>query len=182
MSYINHISSIYQIGKIIYGILSNSRISGSNSISVPISISIPYSNSFDSVKNDTSEIKDLDFFQMDKLLTWMKFFFEDTSYIKDKNFSDINESKTNESDIKESNDTIKAYKKELYNIYVGIRSDYVQYKNWKKYNNSLWVMSYYRSKNTKDLSKKIISDIQLFNEGIKMFSIIFKDKDKNKNE
>jgi hypothetical protein len=165
MSY-SHISSIYQIGKIIYGILSNSNISGSNSISVPISISIPYSNSFGSVKNDSGEIKDLDFFQMDKLLTWMKFFFEN---------SDV-------SDVSDDKDTVKAYKKELYNIYVGIRSDYIQYKNWKKYNNSLWVLSYYRSKNTKDLSKKIISDIQLFNDGLKMFSIIFKDKDKNKNE
>ena len=68
--------------------------------------------------------------------------------------------------------TIKAYKKELYNIYVGIKSDYIQYQHWKKYNNSLWLFSSYRSKNTKDLSKKIISDIQLFNDGLKMFSMI----------
>ena len=155
MSFINNMSSVYQIASLVYGIVSSSAIS---TITLPrISISIPYMSSS---KNEESEMKDLDFFQMDKLLTWMKFFFDeetkDDNYDKDKEY------------------TIKEYKKELYNIYVGIKSDYSQYKNWKKYNNSLWILSSYRCKNSKDLSKKIVSDIQLFNEGLKMFSIITK--------
>lgn len=154
MSYFTNISTMYQIASLIYGIVSSSTITPR--ISVPVSISIPYMSS--SSKTDDNELKDLDFFQMEKLLTWMKFFFdEETKEDKEDNIN-----------------TIKAYKKELYNIYVGIKSDYIQYQGWKKYNNSLWVLSSYRSKNTKDLSKKIISDIQLFNEGLKMFSMISK--------
>lgn len=153
MSYFNSISTIYQIFNMICGILANSTITPR--ISVPVSISIPYMNQ--GSKKEESDVKDLDFFQMEKLLTWMKLFFED------------NEDKEDQKDIQKN-----AYKRELYNIYVGIRSDYKQYQNWKKYNNSLWLLSSYRSKNTKDLSKKIISDIQLFNEGLKMFSMLHK--------
>lgn len=160
MSYFNSISAMYQIANLIYGIVSSSTITPR--ISVPVSISIPYMSS--SSKPEDSELKDLDFFQMEKLLTWMKFFFEEEK----KRDSERNYDKD------ENENTIKAYKKELYNIYVGIKSDYIQYQGWKKYNNSLWVLSSYRSKNTKDLSKKIISDIQLFNEGLKMFSMISK--------
>lgn len=156
MAYFNTISTTYQIFNLIYGILSKSSVNPR--FSVPVSISIPYISQ--SSKKEDSENKDLDFFQMEKLLTWMKLFFDD------------GDNKNNEKDENESQKD--AYKRELYNIYVGIRSDYKQYQNWKKYNNSIWILSSYRSKNTKDLSKKIISDIQLFNEGLKMFSILHK--------
>jgi len=176
MSYFNQISTMYQIFNLMYGILSSSSISSSRNsfgISIPVSISVPYMSVSPS-KND-NELKDLDFFQMEKLLTWMKFFFEEDIEIKEENKNDKKEyieitKEYNKETNKET--TIKAYKKELYNIYVGIRSDYKQYQNWSKYNNTLWVLSSYRSKNTKDLSKKIISDIQLFNEGLKMFEMI----------
>lgn len=153
MSYFSNISTAYQIFNLIYGILSNSTITPR--FSVPVSISIPYINQ--NSKKDDYEVKDLDFFQMEKLLTWMKLFFEEDH--KEDNLEDSQKN---------------AYKRELYNIYVGIRSDYKQYQNWKKYNNSIWILSSYRSKNTKDLSKKIVSDIQLFNEGLKMFSMLHK--------
>jgi hypothetical protein len=180
MSYFSQISSMYQIFNLMYGILSSSSISSSSSrnsfgISIPVSISVPYM-SVNQSKND-NELKDLDFFQMEKLLTWMKFFFEEEIEIKEENKDDNKEViEITKDDYKESTKetTIKAYKKELYNIYVGIRSDYKQYQHWSKYNNSLWLLSSYRSKNTKDLSKKIISDIQLFNEGLKMFEMINK--------
>jgi len=148
---------MYQIASMIYTIVSSSSITPR--ISFPVSISIPYMNS--SLQREDYEIKDLDFFQMEKLLTWMKFLFEE-------------ENKDEDKENKEHKEQHKAYKRELYNIYVGIKSDYIQYQRWKKYNNSLWAFSSYRSKNTKDLSKKIVSDIQLFNEGLKMFSIITK--------
>lgn len=162
MSYFNNVNTMYQICTIIYGLISSSTITPR--ISVPVSISIPYMSS--SSKRDDNELKDLDFFQMEKLLTWMKFFFDGDSPMaveeQDKRDNDNNK------------EQYRAYKRELYNIYVGIKSDYIQYQHWKKYNNSIWLFSSYRSKNTKDLSKKIISDIQLFNEGLKMFSIITK--------
>ncbi len=160
MSYFSNVNTMYQICSIIYGLISSSTITPR--ISVPVSISIPYMSS--SSKRDDNELKDLDFFQMEKLLTWMKFFFDgDTVEEEDKSDKDEN-----------NKEQYRAYKRELYNIYVGIKSDYIQYQHWKKYNNSIWLFSSYRSKNTKDLSKKIVSDIQLFNEGLKMFSIITK--------
>lgn len=158
MSYFNSISTTYQIFNLICGILANSTITPR--ISVPVSISIPYMNQ--GSKKEDSDVKDLDFFQMEKLLTWMKLFF-------DEDIKDIKDDKNDKEETQKN-----AYKRELYNIYVGIRSDYKQYQNWKKYNNSLWLLSSYRSKNTKDLSKKIVSDIQLFNEGLKMFSMLHK--------
>jgi hypothetical protein len=161
---INNISAIYQIFNLIYGIVSPSLSSRNDfsRLSFPVSISIPYGGS--SSKKEEYEIKDLDFFQMEKLLTWMKLFFEEDDEKKDENICEN----------KDGNITKKAYKKELYNIYVGIKSDYKQYQGWKKYNNGLWILSSYRSKNSKDLGKKIVSDIQLFNEGLKMFSLINK--------
>jgi hypothetical protein len=68
----------------------------------------------------------------------------------------------------------KGYKKELYSIYMSIRSDYAQYQQWKQYNNSIWMFSSYRNKNTKALAKKILSDVKLFHEGLKMFSMFEK--------
>jgi hypothetical protein len=129
-------------------------------------ISFPMSINCNIKREEVSDVKDLDYFQMEKFLKWMKLFFDDYKEELDSE---------NENDEKEENsETKKAYKRELYNIYIGIISDYKQYKTWKKYNNSLWILSSYRSKNTIDLSKKIMADIQLFNEGIKMFSLLNK--------
>jgi hypothetical protein len=136
------------MANIIYGLITNVI---SSAIITP-RISFPVSINYNIKKNDTEEVKDIDFFQMEKLLSWMKLFFEEET---------VNE-----------NETIKAYRQELYNIYVGIVSNYKQYQQWKKYNNNIWVLSSYRSKNTKDLSKQILADIQLFNEGIKMFYLL----------
>jgi len=68
--------------------------------------------------------------------------------------------------------TQKAYKQELYSIYVGIVSDYKQYQQWKQYNDNLWVLSSYRKKNAKGLAKKILGDMVLFKEGLQMFSMM----------
>ena len=139
MSYFSTLNTSYQIFNLICGLITNSTVTPR--FSVPVSISIPYMNQIS--KKEEYDIKDLDFFQMEKLLTWMKLFFED---------------ETNDNKDNKDNDIQKnAYKRELYNIYVGIVSDYKQYQNWKKYNNSIWLLSSYRSKNTKDLSKKILS-------------------------
>jgi hypothetical protein len=153
---INSISTAYQICSVIFNLLYNSL--STTRLSIPLSISIPYNSS----KKEEFLTKDLDYFQMERLLKWMSLFFEN---------EDDKEDDTKED---EKEETKKAYKKELYNIYIGIRSDYKQYLNWKKYNNSIWLLSSIRSKNTKDLSKKIISDIELFNEGLKMFSMFNK--------
>ena len=64
--------------------------------------------------------------------------------------------------------------KELYNIYVTICSDHIQYQQWKKYNDSLWIFSSMRKKNTKGLARKILADIKLFKEGLEMFSMFQK--------
>jgi hypothetical protein len=40
-------------------------------------------------------------------------------------------------------------------------------------------MSSYRKKNTKSLAAKILSDIKLFNEGLKMYSIINNNRQNN---
>lgn len=142
------------MANIIYGLVTNVI---SSAIITP-RISFPVSINYNIKKNDTEEVKDLDFFHMEKLLTWMKLFFEEVNH--------------NENNENNENETIKAYRQELYNIYVGIVSNYKQYQQWKKYNNNIWVLSSYRCKNTKDLSKQILADIQLFNEGIKMFYLL----------
>lgn len=62
------------------------------------------------------------------------------------------------------------YLRELYNLFVTIRSDYACYTQRKQYNDSLWILSSYREKNIKDLVKKIRTDIRMFHEGMSMFS------------
>ena len=170
----NSISTAYQICSLIFNMLYNSSIS-STRLSIPLSISIPYNSSS---KKEELLTKDLDYFQMERLLKWMSLFFEQEDENDEKEQTIKDNEKDNEKDNKKDNEnkdeTKRAYKKELYNIYVGIRSDYKQYLNWKKYNNSIWILPSMRSKNTKDLSKKIISDIELFNEGLKMFSLFNK--------
>jgi len=69
-------------------------------------------------------------------------------------------------------ETERAYKKELYNLYRTIVSDFSQYKEWKRYNAGIWVLSSYRKKNTPALAKKIIGDLKLFHEGLSLFSMI----------
>ena len=94
--------------------------------------------------------RELDMMQMDRVIKWISLIF-------------------NETEVEEC-ETRKAYKRELYNIYVTIVSDYKQYEQWKKYNHESWLFH----KNTKALAKKILSDIKLFNEGLKMFSMFEK--------
>ena len=158
----NSISTAYQICSLIFNIYNSS--STSSRLSIPLSISIPYNS-----KKEELVTKDLDYFQMERLLKWMSLFFEQDKEDKE---NDNKENDNKENDNKE--ETKRAYIRELYNIYIGIRSDYKQYLSWKKYNNSIWILSSIRSKNTKDLSKKIISDIELFNDGLKMFSLFNK--------
>ena len=81
--------------------------------------------------------RELDMMQMDRMIKWISLIF-------------------NETEVEEC-ETRKAYKRELYNIYVTIVSDYKQYEQWKK-----------------SLAKNILSDIKLFNEGLKMFSMFEK--------
>ena len=52
-----------------------------------------------------------------------------------------------------------------------IRSDYTQYQQWKQHNSHIWVFSSYRKKDTPALAKKILADIRLFQEGLKLFSM-----------
>lgn len=100
---------------------------------------------------DVDEEKELERLQMDRLLKWMNMIFE------------LQE---------ETLESHREYKQELFNIYKTIGSDYNQYKSWKRYNGELWVMSSYRKKNTKSLAGKILCDIKLFNEGLKMYTVI----------
>lgn len=110
------------------------------------------------VRAEIDDEQDLSSLQMDRLLKWMSLIFDDS----------ITTVKTESTELK------SAYKRELYSLYTTIISDYRQYQQMKKYNNSLWILSYYRSKDTKSLAKRIIGDIKLFNEGLKMFSMFEK--------
>jgi len=107
---------------------------------------------------ETDDERELDLLQMDRMLKWMSIIFEDS-------FVPI------ETPVE---DTHKAYKKELYNIYMTIGSDYKQYRQWKQYNHGIWLLSSYRNKDTKALAKKILADVKLFHEGLKMFSMFDK--------
>jgi hypothetical protein len=87
-----------------------------------------------------------------KLLHWMELFFQENA-------------PENEPDIR------KAYRQELYNnIYKTIESDFKQYQQWRRYNDSLWIIKTYRQKNTNTLAQKILGDMVLFHEGLNMFS------------
>lgn len=100
----------------------------------------------------TDDEYELDQLQMDRLLKWMKLLFEETT-----------PSSTTET---------PNYKQELYSLYRTICSDHKEYERWKAYNSSLWMFSNYRKKNVKPLAKKIVADIKLFNEGLKLFSMM----------
>jgi hypothetical protein len=97
---------------------------------------------------------ELERMQVDRLIRWMGLFFENYESIEDNNESE----------------TKREYRKELYSVYKTIVSDYKQYQGWKKYNESIWILPYYRSKCTNELAKKIIADISLFNDGLSLFT------------
>ena len=104
------------------------------------------------IQKEMNAEDDLDKVHMNQVIKWMKMLFDDGPI-------DVTV-------------TQKAYKQELYSIYVGIVSDYKQYQQWKQYNESLWVLSSYRKKNAKGLAKKILGDMILFKEGLQMFSMM----------
>ena len=106
------------------------------------------------VRQETDDERELDLLQMERLVKWMRLIFDDSTEM--------------------ASETHTAYKKELYNIYVTICSDHIQYQQWKKYNDSLWIFSSMRKKNTKGLARKILADIKLFKEGLEMFSMFQK--------
>lgn len=113
------------------------------------------------VRSEIDDERELDMLQMDRMLKWMSLIFEDS-------FVPI------ETPTEPVDDTHKAYKKELYSIYMTIGSDYKQYRHWKNYNSNVWIFSSYRNKDTKALAKKILADVKLFHEGLKMFSMFEK--------
>jgi len=112
------------------------------------------------IRSEVDNERELDLLQMDRLLKWMRLVFD--------------ESTPSSEPLSPRSETQREYKKELYNIYVTIGTDYKEYQRWKKYNQSIWILSSYRSKDTKSLSKKIISDIKLFKEGLQMYSMFEK--------
>lgn len=103
------------------------------------------------IRQETDDERELDLLQMDRFVKWMKLIFDG-----------------------ETKETHRAYKQELYSIYVTIWSDHKQYQQWKKYNESLWSFSLYSKKNTKALAKKMLGDVKLFKEGLEMFSMFKK--------
>lgn len=108
---------------------------------------------------ETNDERELDLLQMDRILTWMNLVFDDS-------FTPLTQG--------DKEETHRTYKKELYNIYRTICSDYAQYRQWKQYNNGIWLLSSYRNKNTKALANKILADVKLFHEGLRMFSMFDK--------
>jgi hypothetical protein len=118
------------------------------------------------VRSDVDDERELDQLQMDRMLKWMGLIFEDSF--------EMIENREPSTPQPPMDDTHKAYKKELYSIYMTIGSDYKQYQHWKQYNANVWVFSSYRNKNTKALAKKILADVRLFHEGLKMFSMFEK--------
>lgn len=109
--------------------------------------------------SEINDERELELLQMERMLKWMSLIFEDTFVSVDKDTPGYTE------------ETYKGYKKELYSIYRTISSDYTQYQQWKQYNNGIWLLSSYRSKDTKSLAKKILADVKLFQECLKMFSM-----------
>jgi hypothetical protein len=102
---------------------------------------------------ETDDEREVDLLQMDRLLKWMKLVF-------DESFTPVSVSVS---------DTHRAYKQELFSIYRTICSDYQQYRNWKQYNQSIWLFSSYRKRDTKSLARKLLSDVRLFKEGLQLF-------------
>lgn len=120
------------------------------------------------VRHDVDEERELDMLHMDRLLSWMRLMFDEEK-------TPILPLATDRpvADQPDTSESRQAYKKELYGVYVTIRSDYTQYQQWKQYNSQIWLFSSYRKKDTMALAKKILSDIRLFQEGLKMFSMMW---------
>jgi hypothetical protein len=104
------------------------------------------------VSAESDPEKELDRIQMDRLLTWMGLVFEDTT--------------------PNTIDSKRVYQQELNNIYRTIYSDYQQYCRWKQINQNIWVFSSYRKWDTKALARKLLSDVQLFKEGLQLFCMM----------
>jgi hypothetical protein len=113
------------------------------------------------IHTEIDDERELDLLQMDRLLKWMKLVFDEST-------------PSAEEPLSPRSQTQREYRKELFNIFVTISTDYKEYQKRKTYNQSIWILSYYRSKDTKILSKKIISDIKLFKEGLQMYSMFDK--------
>jgi hypothetical protein len=131
------------------------------------------------IRPEHDDERELDLLQMDRMLIWMRLIFEDTFVSVEKDTPGQAQRPQAEREQAqrpqaEAQELHKGYKKELYSIYMSIRSDYSQYQQWKQYNNSIWMFSSYRNKDTKALAKKILSDVKLFHEGLKMFSMFEK--------
>lgn len=103
--------------------------------------------------------RELDLLQMDRLLKWMALVFDGVSPGVDAIEADAEE-------------TIRAYKQELFSIYRTLCSDYQQYRRWKQYNQSIWFLSSYRRQDTKALARKILSDVRLFKEGLQLWMVV----------
>lgn len=101
---------------------------------------------------EVDEERELEMLQMDHMLTWMEMVFNTATTT--------------------ANADISKYKQDLYNIYRTICSDYKEYQRWAAYNKSLWLLSGYRKRNTKQLARKIVADVRLFKEGLQLFSLI----------
>ena len=114
------------------------------------------------VRHDVDDERELDMLHMDRLLPWMRIMFDDPV---------IHAETPSETPLSMTIEARQAYKKELYSVYMTIRSDYTQYQQWKQHNDRIWVFSSYRKKNTAALAKKILADIRLFQEGLKLFSM-----------
>jgi hypothetical protein len=111
----------------------------------------PSRETFVKAVQEVDDEREVDLLQMDRMLTWMRMVFDMPQD-------------------EEQPLTVSKYKQELYSIYMSICADYNEYKRWSAYNRSLWLLSGYRKKNTKQLARKILSDIRLFKEGLQMFS------------
>ena len=107
---------------------------------------------------EVDDERELELLQMDRLLKWMNLVFNE-------------ENDTSPFDNPSVPGKENQYKQELYSIYRTIVSDYKEYQRWKAYNKNLWMFSSYRSRDTKYLAKKILSDVRLFQEGLKMFTM-----------
>jgi len=99
--------------------------------------------------------RELELLQMDRLLKWMALVFDGVT-----------------PGSPDSEETIRAYKQELFSIYRTLCSDYQQYRRWKQYNQSIWFLSSYRRQDTKALARKILSDVRLFKEGLQLWMVV----------
>jgi hypothetical protein len=105
---------------------------------------------------EPDEERELDLLQMDRLLKWMELVFDPT-FLPSPMVPE---------------ETHRAYKQELFNIYRTLCSDYQQYLRWKKHNQSLWLFSSYRRYDTKGIARKLLSDVRLFKEGLQIFFLM----------